>query len=105
VLLGLGFTTFVLTFAVPALAGATLAVGDPETGLAIGLAFGIGRVLPVVVLAPLSQTEFGIRTSELMMEQPSVLRSFRFADGLALLAVAVVLGAQSAELASISVLP
>lgn len=105
VLLGLGFTTFVLTFAVPALAGASLAVGDPATGVAIGLAFGAGRALPVVVLAPLSRTEFGIRTSELMMERPSVLRSFRVADGLALIAVAVVLSAQSAELASITLLP
>jgi hypothetical protein len=105
VLLGLGFTTFVLTFAVPALAGASLAVGDPVTGVAIGLAFGVGRALPVVVLAPFSRTEFGLRVSELMMERPSVLRSFRFADGIALLAVALVLAAQSAELASITLLP
>ena len=36
VLLGLGFTTFVLTFAVWALAGASVALGDPALGLAIG---------------------------------------------------------------------
>lgn len=102
VLLGLGFTTFVLTFAVPALAGASLAIGDPLTGLAIGLAFGAGRALPIVVLAPLSSTEFGTRASELMMERPAILRSFRFADGLALLACAVVLASQSADLASIT---
>ena len=52
VLLGLGFTTFVLTFAVWALAGASIAVGDPSLGLAIGLAFGLGRALPVFALAP-----------------------------------------------------
>ena len=52
VLLGLGFTTFILTFAVWALAGVSVALGDPALGLAIGLAFGAGRLLPVVVLAP-----------------------------------------------------
>ncbi|HEV2785350.1 MAG TPA: hypothetical protein VGV67_03090, partial [Solirubrobacteraceae bacterium] len=56
VLLGLGFTTFVLTFAVPALAGIALAVGDPAAGLALGLAFGAGRALPVIVLAPLAES-------------------------------------------------
>ena len=52
VLLGLGFTTFILTFAVWALAGVSVALGDPALGLAIGLAFGAGRALPVVALAP-----------------------------------------------------
>ena len=52
VLLGLGFTTFILTFAVWALAGVSVAVGDPALGVAVGLAFGAGRLLPVVVLAP-----------------------------------------------------
>ena len=40
VLLGLGFTTFILTFAVWALAGIAVALGDPQLGLAIGLGFG-----------------------------------------------------------------
>lgn len=99
VLLGLGFTTFVLTFAVPALAGASLAVGEPATGLAMGLAFGVGRALPVVVLAPLSDSRLGLRATELMMERPEILRSFRFADGLALVVCAVVIGSQSIALA------
>ncbi len=59
VLLGLGFTTFILTFAVWALAGVSVALGDPALGLAIGLAFGAGRLLPVVVLAPAAATEAG----------------------------------------------
>ena len=54
VLLGLGFTTFVLSFGVWALAGVSLAVGDPSLGLLLGAAFGIGRAIPIVVLAPLS---------------------------------------------------
>ena len=56
VLLGLGFTTFILTFAVWALAGVSVAVGDPALGVAIGLAFGAGRLLPVIVLAPAART-------------------------------------------------
>jgi hypothetical protein len=50
VLLGLGFTTFVLSFAVWALAGTSIAVGDPALGLAMGLAFGAGRALPVAAI-------------------------------------------------------
>ncbi len=36
VLLGIGFTTFVLSFGVWALAGISLAVGDPQIGLVVG---------------------------------------------------------------------
>ena len=97
VLLGLGFTTFVLTFAVPALAGVALAVGDVGAGLALGLAFGVGRALPVVVLAPLADRPFGLRAIDLMAERPSILRGFRAADAAALAAVALALGAQSAH--------
>jgi len=96
VLLGLGFTTFVLTFAVPALAGVALAVGDPAAGLVAGLAFGAGRALPVVVLAPQADRPFGLRATELMAERPAILRGFRVADALALAAVAVALGTESA---------
>ena len=51
-LLGLGFTTFVLSFGVWAFAGVSLAVGDPSLGLVLGIAFGVGRAIPIVVLAP-----------------------------------------------------
>ena len=61
VLLGLGFTTFILTFAVWALAGISVALGDPAPGVAIGLAFGAGRALPVIALAPL-RAPAGART-------------------------------------------
>ena len=36
VLLGIGFTTFVLSFGVWALAGISLALGDPQLGLLLG---------------------------------------------------------------------
>jgi hypothetical protein len=90
VLLGLGFTTFILTFAVWALAGASVAVGDPALGVAVGLAFGLGRLLPVVVLAPASRS-WGARLHAAMAEQPRILRSLRAVDALALAACAVVL--------------
>jgi hypothetical protein len=87
VLLGLGFTTFILTFAVWALAGVSVALGDPALGLATGLAFGAGRLLPVVVLAPAG----GGRLHAAMAERPGILRSLRAVDAVALTACAVVL--------------
>jgi hypothetical protein len=91
ILLGLGFTTFILTFAVWALAGVSIALGDPALGLLVGLGFGIGRALPVVVLAPLSMTERGAAAHAAMAERPQILRSLRAVDALALAACAVVL--------------
>jgi hypothetical protein len=88
VLLGLGFTTFVLTLAVWALAGIAVAVGDVQVGLLIGLGFGAGRALPVVLMAPRYAT-LGQRLELAMAERPVLLRRLRLADGalLALLAV------------------
>jgi hypothetical protein len=91
VLLGLGFTTFILTFAVWALAGVCVAVGDPALGVAVGLAFGAGRLLPVVVLAPAGDTEWGAAAHAAMAERPRILRSLRLVDAVALAACAIVL--------------
>jgi hypothetical protein len=91
VLLGLGFTTFILTFAVWALAGVSVAVGDPGVGLLVGLAFGAGRLLPVVVLAPAARTAAGAATHAAMAERPAILRSLRAVDALAMAACAIVL--------------
>ena len=87
VLLGLGFTTFVLSFGVWALAGISLALGEPSAGIAIGLAFGAGRALPVLALAPFCDREAGIRLTELMTQRPAIYRGFRAGDALALAAV------------------
>jgi hypothetical protein len=87
VLLGLGFTTFVLTFAVWALAGASIALGDPALGLAIGLAFGLGRALPVLALAPRAHAATAV-----MCERPGILLVLRRVDAVALAAVALALG-------------
>jgi hypothetical protein len=87
VLLGLGFTTFLLTFATWALAAACLAVGTPATGLAVGLAFGAGRALPVAVLSVRDEGAAAIAA------RPDVLRGLRGATAAALLAAAIGLAA------------
>jgi hypothetical protein len=91
VLLGLGFTTFVLSFGVWALAGVSLAVGDPSLGLLLGAAFGVGRAFPIVVLAPLAGSATGIRATELMCERDGVYLGLRRGDAAALLVAAVAL--------------
>ncbi len=96
VLLGLGFTTFVLSFAVYALAAACLALGDTATGAAVGLAFAAGRILPVVVLAPLQETDRGIDVAAAMGDRPGVLRAIRATGAVALAAAALVLSLQGA---------
>lgn len=98
VLLGLGFTTFILTFAVWALAGVSVALGDPALGLATGLAFGVGRTLPVIILAPFG----GGAAHAAMAEQPKILRSLRLADAAALAVVAIALFASPAQAAQLS---
>src|ERR687894_818908 len=91
VLLGLGFTTFILTFAVWALAAVSVALGDPALGAVLGLAFGAGRALPVIALAPVAGTGPGAALHAAMAERPQILRSLRAVDALALAACAVVL--------------
>ncbi|WP_028063060.1 hypothetical protein [Solirubrobacter soli] len=95
VLLGLGFTTFILSFAVWALAGISVALGDPLTGVLIGLAFGAGRALPVIALAPSN----GGSLHAAMAERPRILRSLRFLDALALTVTALALAVTPAQAA------
>lgn len=99
VLLGLGFTTFVLSFAVYALAAACLALGDPAVGAAVGLAFAAGRIVPVVVLAPLQETERGLELAGAMGDSPGVLRAIRATGAVALgvAALALALGGAPAS--------
>jgi hypothetical protein len=92
ILLGLGFTTFVLSFGVWALAGISLAAGDPALGLVIGIAFGVGRAIPIVALAPAAGTRFGARVTELMAEG-ALYRRLRLGDAAALVVAAAALGA------------
>jgi hypothetical protein len=102
ILLGLGFTTFVLTLAVWALAGMSIAIGDPGLGLIVGIGFAVGRALPVVVVAPFVGTAFADVALEAMAERPLILRGLRLADGAALAACALVLGTSVAEAARVA---
>jgi hypothetical protein len=101
VLLGLGFTTFILSFAVWALAGISVALGDPTLGLLIGLGFGAGRAVPVIALAPSG----GGRLHAAMAERPEVLRSLRAVDALALGVTAAALAVSPAQAAVSVVAP
>jgi hypothetical protein len=98
-LLGLGFTTFVLSFGVWAIAGVSFAVGDPVTGALIGAAFGIGRAVPIVSLAPLARSEAGARVTQLMADRPGLYRTLRLGDAMALAVAAAVLVSSSDALA------
>ncbi len=91
-LLGLGFTTFVLTFGVWALAAISFAIGQPQIGVLIGLAFGLGRALPVIGLAPFAGRPLGVRAISLMAERPLLYRGFRLGDAALLAVLAAALG-------------
>src|SRR5690606_32919717 len=84
VLLGLGFTTYVLPFALPALAAVSLVVADVGLGLVLGVAFGVGRALPIVALAPVADRGLGARALDAMAARPGLLRGARLVDAAAL---------------------
>jgi hypothetical protein len=98
VLLGLGFTTFVLAFAVWALAGISFAAGDPLLGIAVGVAFGAGRALPVLWMAPGLRGGRGARRLDEMAVEPRLWLGLRRLDalGLGLCALALVGASASA---------
>jgi len=100
VLLGLGFTTFVLSFAVYALAATCVALGEPAVGVVVGLAFALGRIAPVVALAPLQEIERGVLLAGSMGDRPVVLRAIRLAGAVTLAAAALVLGLQGSATAA-----
>ena len=91
VLLGLGFTTFVMSFAVWAIAGMAVALGSLRDGLVLGLCFGAGRALPVLALAPIADLDIGARALDAMTDRGVVLRRTRRAGALALAGCALVL--------------
>jgi hypothetical protein len=97
VLLGLGFTTFVLAFAVWALAGISFAAGDPLLGAAVGLAFGAGRALPVLWMAPGLRAGAGAQRLDAMASEPRLWLGLRRLDALGLVLCAFVLGGASAS--------
>jgi hypothetical protein len=100
VLLGLGFTTFVLAFAVWALAGISFATGSPLVGLLIGCAFGLGRALPVLWMAPSLR---GDRAGQLedMAAEPRLWLGLRRLDALGLCLCALFLSGSVAVAAEL----
>jgi hypothetical protein len=97
ILLGLGFTTFVLAFAVWALAGISFAAGDPALGALVGLAFGAGRAAPVLWLAPgVRRDGDGARRLDEMAHEPRLWLGLRRLDALGLVFCALALGGASA---------
>jgi hypothetical protein len=103
VLLGLGFTTFVLAFAVWALAGISFAAGDPLLGVLVGVAFGAGRALPVLWMAPGLRRGHGAQRLDEMAAEPRLWLGLRRLDalGLGLCALTLAFGGVSASAATI----
>ncbi|HEX4034091.1 MAG TPA: hypothetical protein VHX66_06580 [Solirubrobacteraceae bacterium] len=99
VLLGLGFTTFVLSFAVWALAGMSFASGSLSFGLVAGIAFGVGRALPVLWIAPRLGREDGQRALDRLALEPRLWLGLRRVDAIALSFGALLLGAAAATAA------
>ncbi len=101
-LLGLGFTTFVLSFAVWALAGISVAGADATFGVAVGLAFGLGRALPVAWIAPRLGTPGGDAALERLALEPRMWLGMRRLDALGLGVCAALLGTSTALAGTIS---
>ena len=95
-LLGLGFTTFVLSFAVWALAGISFAADSAILGVVVGVAFGLGRALPVLWIAPRLGTERGDRCLDRLALEPRLWLGMRRLDAIGLGACAALLGGSSA---------
>ena len=102
-LLGLGFTTFVLAFAVWALAGLSFIAGSTGLGLLIGLAFGLGRALPVILIAPRLRGRRDMRALDGMAREPRLWLGLRRLDAIGLAFCALLLtsaGARGAQVAA-----
>ena len=95
-LLGLGFTTFVLSFAVWALAGISFAADSAVFGVVVGVAFGLGRALPVLWIAPRLRTERGEQALERLALEPRLWLGLRRLDAIGLGACAVALAGSGA---------
>jgi hypothetical protein len=101
ILLGLGFTTFVLTFAVWALAGISFAAGDPGLGVLVGCAFGVGRALPVLWMAPGLRGGEGAQRLDRMAAEPRMWLGLRRLDAIGLSLCALFLSGASATAAGL----
>jgi hypothetical protein len=101
-LLGLGFTTFVLSFAVWALAGISFAADSAIFGVVIGAAFGVGRALPVLWIAPRLGSERGDVALDRLALEPRLWLGLRRLDAIGLSACAALLAGSGALAAGAS---
>jgi hypothetical protein len=69
----------------------------------IGAGFGIGRAIPIVVVAPMVDRSFGGTCISAMAERPALYRLFRVGDAATLGVVAAVLAATTASAARVDV--
>jgi hypothetical protein len=99
-LLGLGFTTFVLSFAVWALAGISFAADSVALGVLVGVAFGLGRALPVLWISPRLRSERGQVALERLALEPRMWLGLRRLDAIGLGACAAVLLGSGGALAA-----
>ena len=100
-LLGLGFTTFVLSFALWALAAISFAADSVPVGIVVGAAFGVGRALPVLWVAPRVGSERGQIALERLALEPRLWLGLRRLDAIGLSACAAVLGSAGALAAAL----
>ena len=88
-LLGLGFTTYILTYALWALVASVLLLGSLQLGVIVGLAFGLGRALPVLYLVSTYVRPTTQRFIQDMEHRPLLLVGMRRLTGIALVLAAV----------------
>jgi hypothetical protein len=104
VLLGLGFTTFVLAFATWALAGISFAGGSIAAGIEIGVGFGFGRALPVLFMAPGVRGGQGARRLDDMAAEPRLWLGLRRLDAMGLALCALLMGGSGVSAAQAAAL-
>jgi hypothetical protein len=100
VLLGSGFATFVYTLALWSIAAMVFILGSAKLGVLAGTAFGLGRALPVVVIAPITQTARGRTLLDAMAERPRAWLAVRRFAAVGLVAVAVASATAAASAAT-----
>jgi hypothetical protein len=96
ILLGLGFTTFVLAFAVWALAAISVAGDSVSLGIVVGVAFGVGRAIPIACLTPHLNSEDGQRRLDRISLDPRLWLGLRRVGALGLTLCVVALAATTA---------
>jgi hypothetical protein len=64
-------------------------IGSPTLGLSVGLAFGIGRAVPVAAIAPLAHLPVGRGVMDAIAQHPATWRVIRQIAAVGLLAVAM----------------